>query len=514
MSHPRVDATMREHVIRAARSIKKPRPIQKWSCIVEADACEYELPVKQLLMEAANLVESHDQQVTPADFTAHIAARKLKKLGFEVRFKTRSGTTDRNLIGSEKAPDTRMGPSMPPIYHKPIRLLMREEMAPALAGQPGQSFTRKQAIAWFTIHYPKIRSSSVNAHLLRLSTNAPARINYHLIPSEDDVLFKLDASHFRLYDPRHDPVPIHKAAAKLGRSAAGYTDQAMITQEQFEALACEARRLEPMRFQLYDMGLRLIQSDYEMEAYLLILATWNFARFRYVTRTFDLKRFREAVDTVRPLFAKVAAENLETAVVEALTGGISAIYTELKSVVGQTGASKIMHFKQPKLFVMWDRAIRRHYRIPARCSAEDYVAFLRCMKATFGHLKWTQRDRTFAKAIDEYNFALVHGKTHEVSIGKGDDRMTISDALKEAGKELQQKTTGTITRRDLVAFVVKRCGCSPDAVLPADHCYNRENVIHDRQRKQRMFLFVSDGEYFYVGDDFNWVGQVERKSNA
>jgi hypothetical protein len=86
MTHPRLDATIRDHVVRAARSIKKPKSIQKWSCIVEADGSEYELPVKQLLMEAANLVESNDQQVTPADFTAHIAARKLKKLGFEVRY--------------------------------------------------------------------------------------------------------------------------------------------------------------------------------------------------------------------------------------------------------------------------------------------------------------------------------------------------------------------------------------------------------------------------------------------
>jgi hypothetical protein len=75
-------------------------------------------------------------------------------------------------------------------------------------------------------------------------------------------------------------------------------------------------------------------------------------------------------------------------------------------LVDQTGASKIMHFKQPELFVMWDTAIRRHYRVPTVCTAEDYVEFLRCMRRTFGHLAWMPKDRTFAKAIDEYNFVL------------------------------------------------------------------------------------------------------------
>lgn len=85
---------------------------------------------------------------------------------------------------------------------------MKEEMAQALAGQPGQSFTRKQAVEWFKSHYELIKASAVQAHLIRLSTNTPVRLNYNPKPNEDDVFFKLDASHFRLYDPTHDPTPI------------------------------------------------------------------------------------------------------------------------------------------------------------------------------------------------------------------------------------------------------------------------------------------------------------------
>ena len=35
-------------------------------------------------------------------------------------------------------------------------------------------------------------------------------------PPEDDVFFQLDGSHFRLYDPAHDPAPIYEAKGKPG----------------------------------------------------------------------------------------------------------------------------------------------------------------------------------------------------------------------------------------------------------------------------------------------------------
>ena len=95
------------------------------------------------------------------------------------------------------------------IYDKPVRLLMKD-MVDSFALQPGQSFTRQQAIDWFAQHYPKIRLGTVHCHLTRLSTNAPARVHYNAKPTEDDVFFQLDGGHFRLYDPAHDPIPIDK----------------------------------------------------------------------------------------------------------------------------------------------------------------------------------------------------------------------------------------------------------------------------------------------------------------
>jgi hypothetical protein len=97
-----------------------------------------------------------------------------------------------------------------PVYDKPIRVLLKD-MADAFALQPGQSFTRQQAIDWFAQHYPKIKKGGLTAHLIMLSTNAPARIHYKPHPGADDFFFKIDSSHFRLYDPKQDPSPIYKA---------------------------------------------------------------------------------------------------------------------------------------------------------------------------------------------------------------------------------------------------------------------------------------------------------------
>jgi len=46
------------------------------------------------------------------------------------------------------------------IYEKPVRLLMKD-MVTAFALQPGQSFTRQEAIKWFKEKYPKIKTGTI-----------------------------------------------------------------------------------------------------------------------------------------------------------------------------------------------------------------------------------------------------------------------------------------------------------------------------------------------------------------
>lgn len=94
-----------------------------------------------------------------------------------------------------------------PIYDKPVRLLIRDMVA-ALAPTPAQQFSKDSAIEWFAQHYPKIKEGTISAHLIRFSTNAPSRLHYS-VRADEDLLFQVDGSHFRLYDQKSDPAPIH-----------------------------------------------------------------------------------------------------------------------------------------------------------------------------------------------------------------------------------------------------------------------------------------------------------------
>lgn len=95
------------------------------------------------------------------------------------------------------------------IYDKPVHQLMRE-MISDMKIQPDQIITKKEVLAWFRKHYPKIKETTISAHLLRLSVNAPSRIHYNAKPGRDDVFYQIDGSHFRLYDPSKDPPPIYE----------------------------------------------------------------------------------------------------------------------------------------------------------------------------------------------------------------------------------------------------------------------------------------------------------------
>ena len=78
-----------------------------------------------------------------------------------------------------------------------------------------------------------------------------------------------------------------------------------MTQKEFNKTVAEFDKGEPMRAQLYYRALDLIRAGFRVEAHLLILATWNFARFRYATRDFDLRGYENVLERLdeplRPL---------------------------------------------------------------------------------------------------------------------------------------------------------------------------------------------------------------------
>lgn len=185
----------------------------------------------------------------------------------------------------------------------------------------------------------------------------------------------------------------------------------MVSRSEFEEKISKFLDFEITRGSLEESFANLIDSGFDVEAYLLLLATWNFAGFRYVLKNFDLNKFRKTISEINPVFEKLKDERFETADFDKLKEDISFIYNKLKEIVKQTGAAKIMYFKNPNLFIMWDMGIRKLYKIPQnKTTSDDYINFLKMMKEYFKNIKWNNLKKSLAKAIDEYNFVLTQEK--------------------------------------------------------------------------------------------------------
>ena len=191
----------------------------------------------------------------------------------------------------------------------------------------------------------------------------------------------------------------------------------MPTQEEFEEKVKRFRVIEDMRSEFYNSALQLLNQGHEIEAYILILATWNFAHYCRILcpehghRDIgeSLNEFKCAIREVNPIFERLKRnKKFKDADFEdpQLCKDIKKIYEKLKEVVivKQTGASKIMHLKNPYLFVMWDRKIREMYEIGDEANPEDYISFLKKIKRKFENITWENKGQTLAKAIDEYNY--------------------------------------------------------------------------------------------------------------
>lgn len=145
-----------------------------------------------------------------------------------------------------------------PIYDKPVRLLIREMVA-ALAPTPAQMFSKDSAIEWFAQHYPKIKEGTISAHLIRFSTNAPSRLHYS-VKTDEDLLFQVDSSHFRLYEQTSDPAPIHSKsdATASQEKSVELTEVASPSEFAYES---DLRDFLAKNLSLIEPGLQLYQDE-------------------------------------------------------------------------------------------------------------------------------------------------------------------------------------------------------------------------------------------------------------
>ncbi len=97
---------------------------------------------------------------------------------------------------------------MAPYYNKPAYDLVKDMVTNDLKPAKGDVITRDQVVERFAKQYSKIKESTIGCCFVRLSTNAPSRYHYGAKPT-DDLLYQLDGSRFRLYDPERDPQPLY-----------------------------------------------------------------------------------------------------------------------------------------------------------------------------------------------------------------------------------------------------------------------------------------------------------------
>lgn len=164
---------------------------------------------------------------------------------------------------------------------------------------------------------------------------------------------------------------------------------------------------EQLRWDLYPIFLKLMKNGFEIEALLFILSTWNFARFRYVMRTFDLDNFKSIMKKVKPRFNNIKRENFQKINFEKYANDIKYIFNILAHIKGieKTGAPKLMHLEVPNVFVMWDSYIRAHYGF-SEGNAQEYLEFLKKMQKKFSKVK-VKSNRTLPKLIDEHNYNMI-----------------------------------------------------------------------------------------------------------
>lgn len=182
-----------------------------------------------------------------------------------------------------------------------------------------------------------------------------------------------------------------------------------VSQAVFEETVKKFSEIEDAMDQLWNKSRYLLTKGYEIEAYILILATWNFAGFRYVLKDFDLGKFQATLEKINPIFEKLESRKFEATDFndENLQRDIREIHSELRELVKQTGATKIMALRNPYLFIMWDTEIRSMYKIDNRGDADDYIKFLARMREEFINIRWKNPEKSLAKAIDEYNYVLA-----------------------------------------------------------------------------------------------------------
>lgn len=203
-----------------------------------------------------------------------------------------------------------------------------------------------------------------------------------------------------------------------------------ITHREFERTIRAGEKPASMRGELYYRVLKLIDAGFITEAHLLFLATWNFAAFRYVVPTFNLRDFEKRLNSVTPNLQPLASSDIATVNLSDHRKLIIGVFNRFAAVKGIkfTGASKVLHLLLPRIFIMWDAAIAGWHTpksdyanlaivrsgfwkppvYPFPRSGAGYYAFLVYCQSRFNPFVSPSSDETLAKYIDEFNHCTIY----------------------------------------------------------------------------------------------------------
>ncbi len=166
---------------------------------------------------------------------------------------------------------------------------------------------------------------------------------------------------------------------------------------------CEVYKKNEGRASFYDLSLEIVR-DHPLHASIIILATWNSSRFRFMTSdSQNLQNLTLAIPNIQSLYKELDGTICD-ADFDEMGETIKEIYSTLSIIKGveYTGTSKVMHILKPELLVMWDTPIRNAYGVSTK--ADDFLKFQKKMQNKFSGLTWNNPTKTLAKAIDEYNY--------------------------------------------------------------------------------------------------------------
>lgn len=150
-----------------------------------------------------------------------------------------------------------------------------------------------------------------------------------------------------------------------------------------------------------------------IQGVLLLLFTWNFAA--RITKKLAPANIRCLLAKTKDDLRSLDQYSIITADDQAWDR-VARVFPEFMVACGQTGASKALSLLNPRLFVMWDSAIRKRLNrqlirgIGNGNKTGEYVTFLRGMQRIIkqhGIDKKVKEGANVAKKIDEYNYVRI-----------------------------------------------------------------------------------------------------------